>query len=365
MNVYLVGGAVRDELIGRKIKEKDWVVVGSTEEDLLAKSFKKINSKFPVFLHPETKEEYALARKEKKVSPGHQGFKFIFDPSVTIEEDLKRRDFTMNAIAKKDNGELIDPFAGVADINNKLIKHVSEFFTEDPLRVFRCARFAATLKSFGFKVSDETIKLMQTKFSKDEFLSLSAERVWTETQKALISEHPEEYFSILDKADCLHYFFDLRDINEVVQLLENIKKKYVGDVERWAAINSLSIDQKKTNDLLKIPKKFSKLSEKIQECIRLLTQKSSDSEILESLYKISFFRDPSSTRKAMELCGDLLKEKESSLFLEPSIMLNILNKLEESKIEINNQLKDMKDKDKKSKLSELRLNTIRYTRTNL
>ena len=129
----------------------------------------------------------------------------------------------MNAIAKKDNGELIDPFAGVADINNKLIKHVSEFFTEDPLRVFRCARFAATLKSFGFKVSDETINLMQTKFSKDEFLSLSAERVWIETQKALISEHPEEYFSVLNKADCLHYFFNLRDINEVIDLIKHVK----------------------------------------------------------------------------------------------------------------------------------------------
>ncbi len=365
MNVYLVGGAVRDELIGRKIKEKDWVVVGSTEEDLLAKSFKKINSQFPVFLHPDTKEEYALARKEKKVSPGHQGFKFIFDPSVTIEEDLKRRDFTMNAIAKKDNGELIDPFAGVADINNKLIKHVSDFFIEDPLRVFRCARFAATLKSFGFKVSDETINLMQTKFSKDEFLSLSAERVWTETQKALISEHPEEYFSVLNKANCLHYFFDLGEVKEVIELIEHMKKKYVGDVERWGAINSLSIDHKKTNELLKIPKKFSKLSDKIQECIRLFTEKNSDLEILDSLYKISFFRESSSARKAMELCGDLLKEKESSLFLEPSIMLNIADKLEESKIEINNLLKGMKDEDKKSKLSELRLNIIKKTRTNL
>ena len=365
MNVYLVGGAVRDELIGREIKEKDWVVVGSTEEDLLAKKFKKINSQFPVFLHPETKEEYALARKEKKVSPGHQGFKFIFDPSVTIEEDLKRRDFTMNAIAKKDNGELIDPYAGVADINNKLIKHVSEFFTEDPLRVFRCARFAATLKSFGFKVSDETINLMQTKFSKDEFLSLSAERVWIETQKALISDHPEEYFSVLNKADCLHYFFNLRDIKEVIDLIEHVKKKYVGDVERWAAVNSLSIDRKKTNELLKIPKKFSKLSDKIQECIRLFTQKNSDLEILDSLHKISFFRESSSARKAMELCGDLLKVRGSSLSLEPSLMLDIADKLEESKIEINHSLKDMKDEDKKSKLSELRLNIIRKTRTNL
>ena len=365
MNVYLVGGAVRDELIGRKIKEKDWVVVGSTEDVLLAKRFKKINSQFPVFLHPETKEEYALARKEKKVSPGHQGFKFIFDPSVKIEEDLKRRDFTMNAIAKKDNGELIDPFAGVSDINNKLIKHVSEFFIEDPLRVFRCARFAATLKSFGFKVSDETINLMQTKFSEGEFLSLSAERVWTETQKALISEYPEEYFSILNKADCLHYFFDLPDIKEVIELIEHIKKKYVGDVERWAAICSFLIDQKKTNELLKIPKKFSKLSEKIQECIKLFTQKSSDSEILDSLYKISFFRESSSARKAMELCDDLMKEKGSSLSLEPSLILNIVTKLEKSKNEINSSLKGMKDEDKKSKLTELRLNIIRKTRTNL
>ena len=231
--------------------------------------------------------------------------------------------------------------------------------------MFRCARFAATLKSYGFEVSDETINLMQTKFSKDEFLSLSAERVWAETQKALISENPEEYFSVLNKADCLHYFFDLGDIKEVIDLIEHIKKKYVGDVERWAAVNSLSIDQKKTNELLKIPKKFSKLSDKIQECIRLFTQKNSDLEILDSLYKISFFRESSSARKAMELCGDLIKVRSSRLTLEPSLILNIADKLEESKIEINNSLKGMKDEDKKSKLSELRLNIIKKTRTNL
>jgi len=181
----------------------------------------------------------------------------------------------------------------------------------------------------------------------------------------LISEHPEEYFSVLNKADCLHYFFNLRDINEVIDLIKHVKKKYVGDVERWAAVNSLSIDQKKTNELLKIPKKFSKLSDKIQECIRLFTQKNSDLEILDSLHKMSFFRESSSARKAMELCGDLLKLRGSSLSLEPSLMLNIADKLEESKIEINHSLKDMKDEDKKSKLSELRLNIIRKTRTNL
>ena len=365
MNIYLVGGAVRDELIGREIKERDWVVVGSTEKDLLAKNFKKINSKFPVFLHPKTKEEYALARKEKKVSLGHQGFKFIFDASVTIEDDLKRRDFTMNAIAKKDNGELIDPFSGVTDIKNKLIKHVSEFFTEDPLRVFRCARFAATLKSLGFKVSDETINLMQTKFREDEFLSLSAERVWIETQKALISEHPEEYFKVLNKADCLHYFFDLSDIKEVIQLIEHIKKKYDDDAQRWVAINSLSNNHKKTNELLKVPKKFSKLSEKVHECIRLLTQENTDLEILDSLHRISFFREPSSAKKAIKLSDDLLKVKRSDLCLQPSLILDILKNLEDSKIKMNDSLKDMKDEDKKSKLSELRLNIIRNTRTNL
>jgi hypothetical protein len=163
----------------------------------------------------------------------------------------------------------------------------------------------------------------------------------------------------------LHYFFNLRDIREVIDLIEHVKKKYVGDVERWAAVNSLSIDQKKTNELLKIPKKFLKLSDKIQECIRLFTQKNSDSEILDSLYKMSFFRESSSTRKAMEICDDLIKVKGSSLSLEPSLILNIADKLEESKIEINRSLKDMKDEDKKSKLLELRLNIIRKTRTNL
>ncbi len=173
--------------------------MGSTEEGLIEEGYKKIGRDFPVFLHPETKEEYALARKERKSGTGHKGFEFVFDPSVSLEEDLLRRDLTINAIAKDENGNLIDPYGGIEDIKNRKLKKVSSAFSEDPLRVLRVARFAAKLNHLDFFIEEETLSEMKMISRSGEIKTLSKERVWMETQKALATQRPQEYFRILEK----------------------------------------------------------------------------------------------------------------------------------------------------------------------
>ena len=186
MKIYLVGGAIRDELLGIIPEERDWVVVGSTPEEMISLGYKPIGKDFPVFLHPETSEEYALARTERKVSLGYHGFEFFSDPSVTLEEDLMRRDITINAIAKSDKGKIIDPFNGRSDIKTRILKHVSPAFIEDPVRVLRVARFAARFYSYDFKVHDELHKIMIDVVKNKEIGALSPDRVWKEFSLALM-----------------------------------------------------------------------------------------------------------------------------------------------------------------------------------
>jgi len=204
---YLVGGAVRDELLGLAIKDRDWLVVGQTIESMLARGYDAVGKTFPVFLHPQSKEEYALARKEVKVGKGYTGFDCICDPSITLEQDLLRRDLTINAIAKSPDGTLHDPYNGQADINNKILRHVSDAFTEDPLRVLRVARFYARFAHLGFQIADETLQLMQQITQAGELQSLSAERIWQETEKALLTDSPQAYFSALRDCGALAALF--------------------------------------------------------------------------------------------------------------------------------------------------------------
>ncbi len=192
---YLVGGAVRDRLLQRAIGDRDWVVVGSSQSQMQSLGYLPVGKKFPVYLHPETKEEYALARKEIKVGAGHDGFEVDSNSSVTLEEDLFRRDLTVNAIAQNSKGQLIDPFKGLVDIEKKVLRHVSEAFMEDPLRVFRVARFAAELPDFS--VAEETSEMMSIMSKKGDLAELSAERVWSEMVKALSASSPEKFFSVL------------------------------------------------------------------------------------------------------------------------------------------------------------------------
>jgi tRNA nucleotidyltransferase/poly(A) polymerase len=202
MNIYLVGGAVRDELLGVPIKEKDWVVLGETPESMKKLGFTQVGKEFPVFLHPNSREEYALARKERKTNPGHRGFVCEFSPLVTLEEDLSRRDLTINAMAKKD-GQYIDPFNGKRDISLRILRHVSPAFSEDPLRVLRVARLLAQLSAFNFTVAPETLALMKEQVNRGELTELSKERIWGEIYKALTTQEPERFFLCLQSIDAL------------------------------------------------------------------------------------------------------------------------------------------------------------------
>ncbi len=208
MLIYEVGGSIRDERLGLAAYDRDWVVVGSSAEELIAKGFKQVGSSFPVFLHPESKEEYALARSERKVSAGYSGFEVQADKSITLEEDLFRRDLTVNAIAREKNGSLIDVFNGLKDIENRVLRHISDAFVEDPLRVLRVARLQARLSDLGFYISAETLELMRVISKSGELEALSAERVWLETMRALQEPHPEAYFRVLGQVGALDFWFE-------------------------------------------------------------------------------------------------------------------------------------------------------------
>ena len=207
MQVYLVGGAVRDHLLGHPYHEKDYVVVGTTPEQLLAQGYQPVGKDFPVFLHPETKDEYALARTERKSGQGYHGFEFYTDISVTLEDDLIRRDLTINAIAMDDDGKIYDPYHGHEDLNNKILRHVSDAFAEDPLRVLRVARFAARYHQYGFTVAEETLALMQQLADSGELKALTPERVWKETSRALMERDADVYFETLRQCGALKVLF--------------------------------------------------------------------------------------------------------------------------------------------------------------
>ncbi|WP_180058875.1 multifunctional CCA addition/repair protein [Acinetobacter sp. YH12227] len=207
MQVYLVGGAVRDHLLGHPYHEKDYVVVGATPEQLLAQGYQPVGKDFPVFLHPETKDEYALARTERKSGHGYHGFEFYTDVNVTLEQDLIRRDLTINAIAMDDAGQIYDPYHGQQDLERRILRHVSDAFVEDPLRVLRIARFAARYKALGFKVADETLELMHELAQSGELEALTPERVWKETSRALMEDHADEYFEVLRACGALKVLF--------------------------------------------------------------------------------------------------------------------------------------------------------------
>ncbi len=197
MQVYLVGGAVRDRLLGRAVHERDWVVVGATPEQLEALGYTPVGREFPVFLHPQTQEEHALARLERKVAPGYRGFVTEFSPRVTLEEDLQRRDLTINAMAEAADGTVIDPYGGQRDLAARVLRHVSAAFVEDPVRILRVARFAARYAPLGFRVADETLQLMRSMVAQGEANALVPERVWAELQRALGEPRPEVFIEVL------------------------------------------------------------------------------------------------------------------------------------------------------------------------
>ncbi|KTD17574.1 multifunctional CCA addition/repair protein [Legionella jordanis] len=207
MKIYLVGGAVRDKLLGYPVQERDWVVVGATAEELQALGYQQVGRDFPVFLHPKTKEEYALARTERKSGSGYYGFQCDFRPNVSLKEDLLRRDLTINAMAMDEEGKIIDPYQGQKDLKEKILRHVSPAFMEDPVRVLRLARFAARYYHLGFKVADETRALMYAMVKRGELAHLIAERVWQEWYRSLQERNPEIFITTLRSCGALKIVF--------------------------------------------------------------------------------------------------------------------------------------------------------------
>ena len=207
MEVYLVGGAVRDEQLGLPVKERDWCVVGTTPDELLSKGYRQVGKGFPVFLHPETNEEYALARTERKTGAGYHGFEFQTSPDVTLEADLSRRDLTINAMARDADANLIDPFDGMADLEHRVLRHISDAFSEDPVRILRTAKFKARFAGLGFELAGETLDMMAQMVSDGEADSLQADRVWQETEAALAGPNPHLYFQVLRDCGALAVVF--------------------------------------------------------------------------------------------------------------------------------------------------------------
>lgn len=252
LEVYLVGGAVRDELLGREVADRDWVVIGATRDELLELGFRQIGSDFPTFLHPETKDEYALARTERKSGRGHTGFVCDFGPHVTLEEDLSRRDLTINAIAKSPDGEYVDPYGGRADLDAGILRHVSAAFAEDPLRVLRVARFAARFGS-RFSVHPETLALMSELVAAGEVSELTPERVWKELSRALTESTPSEFFRVLRSCGALkvllheldrlfgvpqppRYHPEVDTGEHVMQAIDVARARFDTPIVTWAAL---------------------------------------------------------------------------------------------------------------------------------
>ena len=237
MQIYKVGGAVRDRLLGKPVTDIDWVVVGATTEEMLAKGFRPVGADFPVFLHPKTGEEYALARTERKSGRGYGGFTFHASPEITLEEDLIRRDLTINAMAEDNNGILTDPYHGQHDLNARLLRHVSLAFAEDPLRVLRVARFAARYADLDFKVAPETLELMRQLSESGELQALTAERSWKEISRALMEQHPQVFIQVL--RDC----GALRELMPEVDTLFGVPQPEVHHPEIDTGVHTLSVLQ--------------------------------------------------------------------------------------------------------------------------
>ena len=238
ITILRVGGAVRDELLGYAFDEIDWVVVGANPNDLLDAGFKQVGNDFPVFLHPETNEEYALARTERKSGKGYNGFTIYADPSVTLEEDLQRRDLTINAMARSEEGELIDPYGGQQDLNAKQLRHVSASFTEDPLRVFRVCRFAARYHHMGFEVAHETMDLMHVMAETGELAELAPDRVWHETERALCEQSPEVFFHLLHTLGADEEIYPFRLTEQALSRLTIARDQFDDSLRRWAALTA-------------------------------------------------------------------------------------------------------------------------------
>jgi len=316
IKTYTVGGAVRDQLLGLTPHEIDTLVIGSTPEEMLSLGFIPVGKHFPVFLHPTTHAEFALARTERKVGPGHQGFEFFADPSVTVEQDLSRRDLTINAIAQDEFGNLIDPYGGQLDLNNKILRHVSPAFTEDPLRVFRVARFMAQLADFNFKIAPETLELMKKISQSGELNSLSDERIWEETLKALKFKRADLYFDTLIQTgsiDRCFENFDAQTLRDFVSPLVGETGLKVEPKAREGASPEINPEIKLALFLfnpeikikIKIPGEYLDLILLTRKFYKNLCEFKSPAELVDLLENLDFFRRSERFYKICSICEKL------------------------------------------------------------
>ncbi len=323
MKVYEVGGAVRDALLGKEAKDRDWVVIGSSPEEMISKGFKPIGKDFPVFLHPTSNEEYALARTEKKIGHGYHGFNFYFGKEVTLEEDLSRRDLTINAIAKDEHGKLIDPYGGINDIEKNIFRHVSNAFSEDPLRAIRLARFHTYEHLNKFSIAEETKKLLEIIVDSQEIKNLSSDRIWSETIRALSSSNPNIYFEVLLRFKLhLPYFEAL-----TVPICNSSSSNEV----KWS---ELQINNKfLLGDLLPVPNSYKNAAYVLEMLLEINNNQNRD-YLITALHKVGLERNEALIRKLL-----ILPQLENSKDLILKLLLNtrkkdfsVLSKISKEKI---------------------------------
>ena len=306
MEIYLVGGAIRDKLMGLSTSDKDWVVVGSTPEELCSQGFKPVGKDFPVFLHPTTHEEYALARTERKTAKGYRGFTFHYDPDVTLEQDLQRRDLTINAIAESKDGQLIDPYNGQDDIKNKIFRHVSNAFSEDPVRILRVARFASRFPEFT--VHNQTNTLMRTMVNNGEVDALVTERIWQELSRALSYSQPHRFFDVLTACHANQKLWPELS-TEQINVLSKVCKTLTEPHLRFAALVQpmTETDATRLMKRLRPPKAFKSIAECTRKNHTTFTQLNLESEtqILELYKKTDALRQPERFAEFCHVCDCL------------------------------------------------------------
>lgn len=341
MKIYLVGGAVRDQLLSYPVYDKDWVVVGATPQEMLEQNYKPVGSDFPVFIHPTSGEEYALARTERKSGKGYTGFQYQASPDVTLEEDLSRRDLTINAMAQSDDGQIFDPYGGQNDLASKILRHVSSAFSEDPLRVLRVARFAARYAHLGFTLAPETLKLMQGISATDELEHLTRERVWQEMERSLGEKSPLVFFQTLHDAHALNTLFPrftrLIDSQEASRLQTSFSQNTSKEV-RFAALCSLCFinEANPESELrnfcqqLKTPNHYRDLAIQVRKAIVTLYQWEDNSaeQKLSLIQALDLLRRPERLKTILEAC-QLLSLALYQQSLETAKLEALLNKLKD------------------------------------
>ena len=382
MDVYLVGGAIRDRLLGLKSQEKDWVVINATPSDLTRLGYKQVGKSFPVFIHPKTGEEYALARKEIKSGEGYYEFKIDSSPNVTLEEDLYRRDLTINAMAEDDTGKIIDPFKGQKDISNRVLRHVSDAFVEDPLRVLRVSRFKAKLHDLSFEIAPETKKLLEEIVESGELQTLVPERIWQETYKALCELRFDQYFQTLIDLGALDQVFpEIAHMNSDFSenhIVQAATKKGVSPKIKFCSIFLIMLEannqslkdaimamQKRMN----IPNDFKNLVLLVENIYPMLFSSDSNKinefnaeQCLNFIEKLDALRKPSNLEEVLEV----INLKKNYCDTEAAVSLIRKSLVLAQSVKINNlQENGLEGSIIGEKLRELRLNKIKEELKNL